>query len=49
MFNPYRKLGHAGYQNQGFDNGGFGFGDGGQLFGVPQPVVNYVGNQRRGM
>jgi len=44
VFNPYQKLGY-GYQNQGF-GGGLGFTDGGQLFGVQQPAVNYIGNQR---
>lgn len=43
-FNPYHKLGYGYLPNQGI-NGAVGYTDGGQLFGVPQPV-NFVGNQR---
>lgn len=50
-FNPYQKIGYAGYQNQGFNGGQLGFADGaGQLLfgGVPQqqPAANFLGNQR---
>lgn len=43
-FNPYHKLGYGYLPNQGI-NGGLAYTDGGQLFGVPQPV-NFIGNQR---